>query len=462
MIFRVNNLGPIQNAEIALGELTIVCGSNNNGKTYLTYTLASFLSTIKSNLSVAIPIDLIDLLIGNGEIEIDLTDYVDRYVAAVRTIVPLFRENLPRFLAMSPERFSSFDIDIDITNEEVIQKLALLPNSSNETMIQIARNANIRVLRSSESTLVRIILENRGETLPSRRAIESAMSFIMGRMYDDIPWSPIFPDVFAITCERTGAMLFRNELARMRLARFRHSNVVERQSRSIEAFAGYQKPVVDELDFIMDMSRIYKQMSPIAASNPEILQLLAQISGGEYGLDPNQNQVIFSPSIRPELALQLAESSSTVRSMAELNFYLRHRAKPGELLIFDEPELNLHPQNQRLLARLLVMLINAGLRVFITTHSDYILREINALTRLNASSNVRRNSVLERHGIPINAMIPDDKVRIYVLRNGEAEAVEFDSLARAFSVPSFDTTIEDFNRLYDDVAALEFVDSIED
>ena len=43
MKFRFKNLGPIKHAELELGDLTIVAGRNNTGKTYLAYALYGFL-----------------------------------------------------------------------------------------------------------------------------------------------------------------------------------------------------------------------------------------------------------------------------------------------------------------------------------------------------------------------------------------------------------------------------------
>ena len=47
MKFGIKNLGPINEAEIELGDLTIICGKNNCGKTYLTYSLYSFLAKVR-------------------------------------------------------------------------------------------------------------------------------------------------------------------------------------------------------------------------------------------------------------------------------------------------------------------------------------------------------------------------------------------------------------------------------
>ena len=45
LTFTFKNIGPIKDAELELGDLTIVAGRNNTGKTYLAYTLYGFLTT---------------------------------------------------------------------------------------------------------------------------------------------------------------------------------------------------------------------------------------------------------------------------------------------------------------------------------------------------------------------------------------------------------------------------------
>ena len=41
--FRFRNIGPVKDAELELGDLTIIAGRNNTGKTYIVYTLYGFL-----------------------------------------------------------------------------------------------------------------------------------------------------------------------------------------------------------------------------------------------------------------------------------------------------------------------------------------------------------------------------------------------------------------------------------
>ncbi|WP_017303734.1 AAA family ATPase [Spirulina subsalsa] len=47
MKIQVKNLGVLKQAEFSLGEITIICGGNNTGKSYATYALYGFLSSWK-------------------------------------------------------------------------------------------------------------------------------------------------------------------------------------------------------------------------------------------------------------------------------------------------------------------------------------------------------------------------------------------------------------------------------
>ena len=43
--FRFSNMGPVKDAALQLGRLTVIAGRNNTGKTYIAYTLYGFLKT---------------------------------------------------------------------------------------------------------------------------------------------------------------------------------------------------------------------------------------------------------------------------------------------------------------------------------------------------------------------------------------------------------------------------------
>ena len=53
----------------------------------------------------------------------------------------------------------------------------------------------------------------------------------------------------------------------------------------------------------------------------------------------------------------------------------------GMALFWDEPEANLNPQLIRLIAKVIVQLSQLGVQVFLTTHSLFLLREVDMLTK---------------------------------------------------------------------------------
>jgi len=61
--------------------------------------------------------------------------------------------------------------------------------------------------------------------------------------------------------------------------------------------------------------------------------------------------------------------------------FLRGVIHPGDLLIIEEPESHLHPRAQTQIAITLARLVHAGVRLVITTHSDWILGQIGNLIR---------------------------------------------------------------------------------
>ena len=82
----------------------------------------------------------------------------------------------------------------------------------------------------------------------------------------------------------------------------------------------------------------------------------------------------------------LDHTSSMVSELAPLVLFLKYLVTDDDLLILEEPESHLHPGAQRQMARGIARLVNAGIRVIITTHSDMFIAQINNLLRLSHAS----------------------------------------------------------------------------
>ncbi len=71
--------------------------------------------------------------------------------------------------------------------------------------------------------------------------------------------------------------------------------------------------------------------------------------------------------------LALMRSSSMVSELAPLVLYLRHVVGRGDVLIIEEPESHLHPAMQVEVIGWVARIVRAGVRVIVTTHSEWVL-----------------------------------------------------------------------------------------
>ena len=74
--------------------------------------------------------------------------------------------------------------------------------------------------------------------------------------------------------------------------------------------------------------------------------------------------------------LRLANTSSMVSELAPVVLYLRYVVSSDDLLIIDEPESHLHPAMQVAFTRHIAAIAGAGVRVLLTTHSEWVLEAL--------------------------------------------------------------------------------------
>ena len=81
--------------------------------------------------------------------------------------------------------------------------------------------------------------------------------------------------------------------------------------------------------------------------------------------------------------------------------------RPRDLLILEEPEVNLHPNNQILMARLIARLVNAGLYVLVSTHSEFFLEQLSHCILAHTANNKPKNV------LPASEILQVDSVAAY-------------------------------------------------
>ena len=138
--------------------------------------------------------------------------------------------------------------------------------------------------------------------------------------------------------------------------------------------------------------------------------------------------------------------------MTSLFFFLGLMERRGKhLLIIDEPESHLDTANQIQFTRLLARLVNAGTKVLITTHSDYIIKEINNLVMLSGDFEGKKE-VSQRLGYQKNDEISPDQIRAYTAECGTLRRCGVRDIG--IDMPVFDDTIRSINMTARELFAL--------
>ena len=413
MKMKVKNLGVLRQAEFSLGDFTIICGSNNTGKTYATYALYGFLDTCRrgiGTLRVArISDQAIDNLLDDGVIQINLMEYIQKAENILNQLCRWYTRRLPNIFAAPREKFRDSYFQISLENRALSDSIK--PTSFRREIASANRDI-FSISKAKGSVELEVsLLVNRRRVHMSPSLIKRRVALAMG----EVLFGQFLPSPFICSAERTGAAIFRKELnfARNRLLKELSTadDNIDPRELLYESYQEYALPVERNVDFTRQLESTTKNKSFLAEKHPQVLARFADIIGGTYNVTRNDELYFVPKGTRTKLSMD--ESSSSVRSMLDMGFYLRHVAKPGDLLMVDEPELNLHPSNQRRIVRLFTRLVNLGIKVFITTHSDYIVKELNTLIMLNQDKPYLKK-IAKREGYDNSELIATEKIKVHI------------------------------------------------
>lgn len=439
-----------------LGELTIICGVNNTGKTYATYALFGFLSFWRDAFSIEVSNKEVQKLLIEGNIELDINDYVSKTAKIMKRACASYSKQLAHVFASSEKHFSESSFSVELDSKEV------KPTAIFERTMGAAKARLFSISKKANESIVKIsLLVDKEQVHIPLELVNS----IIGDALKDIIFGSLFSRPFIASAERTGAAIFRKELNFARNRLLEEMSSMEKEFNPFDllskVYTDYALPVKSNVDFTRQLEELFKKDSFIVKEHPEILDDFTDIIGGDYLVTRN-DELYYVPKGK-RLKLTMDESSSAVRSLLDIGFYLRHVALPGDLLMVDEPELNLHPENQRRVARLFARLVNIGIKVFITTHSDYFIKELNTLIMLSQRGE-RLERLAEQEGYKSSELLSSEMVRVYI---AEEALIKLDGAKRkrrcltlvpadidkelGIEARSFDSTIEDMNRIQDEI-----------
>ena len=254
-----------------------------------------------------------------------------------------------------------------------------------------------------------------------------------------------------LTVERNSIYTFKTELS---LSRNELIDRIQSQSGKSEldiidiinsSSRRYPLAVRSSLRVANDLENVQKAESPFAVVSRLIEE---DILGGEVSMTKNGDVEFHAKSMLKSKRLPFHLSSSIVKTMASLVIYLRHMARPSDTLIIDEPEMNFHPDVQVLLARIFAVLVNKGLKVVVSTHSDYIVREFNNLIMANAIVAKGDVESVTSLGYTTDMLIQKDALSVLLFKMVKRKVVNTVSIEiddEGFAVESIDDTIQKQN-----------------
>ena len=228
-------------------------------------------------------------------------------------------------------------------------------------------------------------------------------------------------NVCCFPAERSGAILFYNQLLENR------NNILRQLELSqdinlLKNISRYSEPVNE---YIIRLNKLeeYENKEETEIYKNLVKNINIQnIIEGEIII--KSNQIIYKNQEDVELNMGLV--SSTVKTLAGFFLYLKYQAQEGDIILIDEIELNLHPENQRKVMRLINYLSKQGLKFVISTHSPIITQEINNMIMFEKCKNKIDDEIIEEYSIDKeNYGLRQEDVNVYFLNNKTIEMAEF-------------------------------------
>ncbi|MCX4248043.1 AAA family ATPase [Paraliomyxa miuraensis] len=424
MLLRVKNLGPVREAELDLGKpLIVLTGPNNSGKTYLAWAAYSFARLDRSR--VLAPQGLrgwAERLLASPQRSLALETLFECRGVALQAMAETVANQLARDFAAPPDRFEETSFQLESTAEEEAAFLAL----DGRIVTQYTGNKEISF----------DIREGRLHLLERAREIqgEDAKPWEPGATVDDVAQlaTMVLLGKFserryvAFPVERMAINLFARELAASSRElvddllndETSDASPSARLAKLSKSATRYPRAIHDAIQRAI--------RGPTVAETSRYVDLAAELEtrvlDGRVSLDLDEPRFVSNRDPR-ERRLGLYESASVVKSLVSLVLYLRHDAAPRQRLVIDEPELNLHPDNQRGITRILAKAVNRGLKIMMSTHSDYVIRELNNLVMLSQESDEARE-VMNELGYHQDEVLSRDTIEAYMVNDGVCKRLE--------------------------------------
>ena len=464
-IFR--DLGPVKDATMKLGDLTIITGRNNTGKTYMVYTLYGFLRDFPELVekvmdswgdeggffSYGIPLPpgkLARNLLESGRFEVEFSkkEFDEDRTQLIRHMCRLYsHDKIDNVMNARAGTFSKAVFDVEearmgpdlptfgITVETQVGGELTIFYDENRLFFFYEKDKTKEIRVKADGVIQNFLLQGHVQQAYARFLFQDTQNFI--RMPS------------CSTSARLATSLFYSEIESNRRFTVRQLQQLgnEHDLSSAEIIrrhtSRYPLPIDDEIDFVKEIPDFPPEWVNSEKGGAE--SDLEKIVGGSF--TKSDGIIYFIPSEgNPQgekIPLHLSSSSATEMSRLFFNFVL-NRESQSTLFIIDEPESHLDTMNQIRLARALVRWVNSGMKILISTHSDFIVKEINNLIMLHGSFD-EKGKLMEELGYEEGDSIDPANIKAYYAVDGGLEPCSMNAFG--IEVRSFEDSIDELIRV---------------
>ncbi len=431
---RVENYGKIKSAEIEIAPLTLFVGDNNSGKSYLMSLLWGI-----ENLGV-------EALLGSEYLESEETDELSEWlISQMKTaiqkkkhIAPLedISEMLSSVLNKGLEKNKdSFVRRIFNSDNVSIGKLSIDLGDFKGRILDIELNEQTEFLSLSiDSGQTFVIHRTIIESLKDRKYIHSFLIQVLYKRIMDIRTIESDTErVIYLPAARTGFMLTKDIINKV--GRNNTFNLPDDR----EKFTPFVRPINNFLDIMGDLNVGQKKNENYIHLAEDIER---EMTDGtiEFSDMPNKEVMYVPDGHKKGIPLRLV--SAVVTELCPLILILKHSDNIARFY-YEEPEMCLHPQLQSRMGKVIARIVNAGIGMVITTHSDIILQHINNMIKLQNRKDC--DEICDRLHYGKEDLLNCDQVRVYQLKaraKGKTVVEELSCGENGFIVPTFNDALD--------------------
>lgn len=446
MKVEISNLGAIRKAVVDLDKpFTLFCGPNSTGKTYLSYLIYAILESADYVVSKKLD-GLLHFFSANKEFVLT-REFVENYIADFSANI---KGKLGSIFGIGDSTvdklFSQFSMSLILSDEDYCKII-------NKPCRFGLKNNGKEIVLAKEEFSDKIVYYVSGEDVSvAERENLTVLQIVINHFFSRLCFQNM-GGVRMLTVERNSIYTFKTELS---LSRNELVDRIQQQSTRSEldildminsGSRRYPLAVRDSLKIANDLENIKKNIAPYYEIAEQIEKGILQ---GSIEITKTGDVEFVSDKMGKNKHLPIHLTSSIVKTMSSLVIYLKHIARKGDLLIVDEPEMNFHPDVQVLLTRIFALLSKQNLRIIISTHSDYIIREINNL--IMAENIYSKNSQLVTDfGYDSSMLLNKNDIAIKYFNFGKRkknlDVVDVEINDDGFAVESIDDTINKQNRV---------------